>query len=219
MSGTTDVWGCEQDMLMPCLAPILHNTQETVCNSHDCPQKKKVNESQGIFIVAEDTEKKDSVTKLEALLNQWLCPDTSKCDVLFENAPETAQTRMSEPRLSLSENYWYRSQLCDGSRAFQRRELKNGAPWVLPVFFGDLAMTGYLKGPEDLPEVLQICNSTYCLTGITFWSGTHYNTRIRYNNKWYTYDGLQSVPLQPVPVYSAPVQARYTMSSCVYFKK
>jgi hypothetical protein len=124
---------------------------------------------------------------------------------------------MSELRLSLPENIWYQSCLCDGLRTSCNRVFKNGNPWVLPVFFGDLAMTGQLKGPEDLPEILEVLNSSYRLVCITFWNGNHYNARVYYDCKWYSYDGLQQVKLQQISSYSADVPAGYSMSSCIYF--
>jgi hypothetical protein len=36
-SGTVDVWGCELDMIMPRLAPILSTTLQTHCDANDCP--------------------------------------------------------------------------------------------------------------------------------------------------------------------------------------
>ena len=59
VSATVNVWGSEQDMIMPCLAEILQSTQETICDSADCLQKKKVHDSKGIFIVSTSEEKKD----------------------------------------------------------------------------------------------------------------------------------------------------------------
>ncbi len=124
---------------------------------------------------------------------------------------------MSEPRLALPDNYWYQSVLCDGSHTSQTRLFPNFLGFA--IFLGDLAVTGLLKGPEDLPELIKLSNSTYHLVGITFWNGNHFNAQVHYDDKWYTYDGLQSVPLQLTLSYSAAVQTGYSMSSCVYFKE
>ena len=220
LSGTVNVWGSEQDMIMPCLAPILHSTQETICNSDNCPQQRKANDSNGIFIVSTCVEKKDGESTFEAILRRWVCPEMQKCDARFDqNPPLTVRVRMSEPCLAIPENYWYQSVVCDGSHTSQPRVFTNGTPWVLPVFFGDLAITGHLKGPEDLPEIMELCNSIYHLRGITFWNGNHYIARIHYKSRWYTYDGLQNISLQPALTYSAAIQTGYIMSSCVYFKE
>ena len=39
VSSTVDIWGCEQDMFVPCLAPVTANTLKTTCTSKDCPKQ------------------------------------------------------------------------------------------------------------------------------------------------------------------------------------
>ena len=164
-------------MFSPSLTEILHTTQESNCDSPDCPHRRKTNESDGIFLVSWNVKRKQNEKKIEAKLNEWLYPEPKKCDGCFyEDAPPTAQT-------TLPENIWYQSCLCDDLHTSCNRVFKNGNPWVLPVFFGDLAMIGQLKGPEDLPEILEVLNSSYCLVGITFWKGNHYNARVYYDCK------------------------------------
>ena len=91
---------------MPCLAPILHSTQETICNSDNYPQKRKVNDSHGIFIVSTCVEKKDGESTFEAILRRWVCPELQKCDARFDQTPLlTTCVRMSEPCLVIPENY------------------------------------------------------------------------------------------------------------------
>ena len=38
-SSTVDVWGCEQDIFVPCLAPVTTSTLRTICSSKDCPKQ------------------------------------------------------------------------------------------------------------------------------------------------------------------------------------
>ena len=80
VSATVSVWGSEQDMIMimPCLAEILQSTQETICDSADCPQKKKVHDSKGIFIVSTSEEKKDAESKFQAMIKKWLGPEKQR---------------------------------------------------------------------------------------------------------------------------------------------
>ena len=105
VSATVNVWGSEQDMIMPCLAEILQSTQETICDTADCPQKKKVHDSKGIFIVSTCEEKKDGENKFQAVIKKWLGPEKQKCGMRFnQNPPLTAQVRMSEPSLAIPDN-------------------------------------------------------------------------------------------------------------------
>jgi rubredoxin len=85
--------------------------------------------SGAIFIISGDVEKEKNETKFEAIFNKWLCPEVTKCDSVFNNTPPaSAQTRMSEDRLALPDNVWYRSVICDGLRTSQARAFTNGTP-------------------------------------------------------------------------------------------
>jgi hypothetical protein len=64
VSATVNVWGCEQDMFSPSLTEILHTTQESNCDSPDCPQRRKTNESDGIFLVSLNVKRKQNEKNL-----------------------------------------------------------------------------------------------------------------------------------------------------------
>jgi hypothetical protein len=93
-SATVDVWGCEQDMVLPCLRPILSNSVCSVCDSPYCPQGKKVLHRSSLLIVNGDLERLEGQTYLELMLHAWLNPPPEPCNAAYhQNPPPTARTR------------------------------------------------------------------------------------------------------------------------------
>jgi hypothetical protein len=167
-SRTVDVWGCELDMVMLCLAPILSSTLQMSCDANKCPRKERIVQCKSIFITALNREKTATRSFLEEIFNDWLSPPSQPCKVMFDNQ------LVLEANTKLIEQYVdpeHQSMLCKGILRSQTRAFTNGHPWVLPIFFGDLARTcSELASPKDIPLVLPLLGTRYYLGGITFWN-------------------------------------------------
>ena len=81
-SGTVDVWGCELDMVMPCLAPILSSTMQMSCDTSDCPRKERSIRCKSIFITAASRTKTATWSFLQDVFNDWLSPPPQPCNAL-----------------------------------------------------------------------------------------------------------------------------------------
>lgn len=220
VSSTVDIWGCEQDMFVPCLTPVTTNTLTTTCTSQDCPQKIQEYNRSSIQILDGDVEKMQNKTYLESLFYHWLCPSPKPCYIEFQQQPPpTVPTKLGHPHFVLSDDSWTQHLCCGGTRLSETQHFANGLPWVLPIFLGDLAQTDKLNGPEEIPVSLQISDATYHLGGITFWNRVHYCGRLQYHGSWYDYDGLRNIPLKEIIDVSAPSPVGFIISSCVYFKE
>ena len=220
VSSTVDVWGCEQDMFVPCLAPVTTTTLKTTCSSKDCPKQIQELNRSSIQILDGIVEDIENQTYLETLFYNWLCPPPKPCDVQFQHQPPpSAPTRTTHSQFVLSGNFWNKPLCCGGIRSSESRQFPNGLPWVLPIFLGDLGQTNKLNGPEEIPKSLQILDTTYTLGGITFWNGVHYKGRLQYHGRWYDYDGMHGIPLQEINDVSAPSLVGFTIASTVYFKE
>ena len=201
-SGTVDVWGCKQDMILPCLSPIFSNSVSSFCDSPDCPQGDKLIQRSSRLIVNGGLEKRDDRTYLESMLEFLLHPKREPCGAEFkQRAPLPAKKRVVEPRMLISfcdATEIGESSYCGGTCKSEPKEFKNGLPWVLPVFLGNLAQTEHLKGPAELLFHVHVLGCRYSLGGLTFWNGIHYKGRFVYEGKWYNYDGLQRNPLKDI---------------------
>ena len=220
LSGTVNVWGCEQDMFVPCLTPVTTTSLNTTCTSQDCPKQIQECIRSSIQILDGNLEKSENKLYLESLFYHWLCPPPKPCNIEFQQQPPpTAPTKVGHPQLVLSHDTWTEPLCCAGIRLSETRHFLNGLPWVLPIFLGDLAQTNKLNGPDEIPTRLQISDATYQLGGITFWNGVHYIGRLQHRGRWYDYDGVRSIPLKEIIDVSAPLPVGFMISSCVYFKQ
>ncbi|CAB4001503.1 Hypothetical predicted protein, partial [Paramuricea clavata] len=203
-SRTVDVWGCELDM---------HFADELRCDK--CPRKERIVQCKSIFITALNRERTATRSFLEEIFNDWLSPPSQPCKAMFDNQ------LVLEANTELIEQYVdpeHQSMLCKGILRSQTRAFTNGHPWVLPIFFGDLARScSELASPKDIPLVLPLLGTRYYLGGITFWNGQHYMARLCYHKRWFNYDGLATPTLQPIASLLVPVRAGFIMSSAVYF--
>ena len=132
-SGTVDVWGCELDMVMPCLAPILSSTLQMSCDTIDCPQKERSIQCKSIFITAPSRTKTATRSFLQDVFNDWLSPPPQPCNAVLDNhtAPEIS-SEVIEQFVAPE----HQSELCTGTLQSQTRVFSNAHPWVLPIFFG-----------------------------------------------------------------------------------
>ena len=230
-SSTVDVWGCEQDMVLPCLSPTLSNKFISTCDSHHCPQKEKLIKSASICLLNSAFEL-GANNPLKILLEHWLHQPPHACSVKFDApAPETAVIREGEPYLVLEDHVWEQSQCCGGIHTSSNREFDNGLPWAIPLFVGQmlanagkcwqmLANAGKLQHPKELPSKFTINNTEYYIGGLTFWNGLHFTGRVQSDGYWYDYDGLNLNNLiKRVGDVTAPTPVGYVISSCVYFKE
>ncbi|CAB4013241.1 Hypothetical predicted protein [Paramuricea clavata] len=216
-SGTVDVWGCEQDMILPCLRPILSNSVRSFCDSPHCPQDEKVLQRSSMLIVNGGLERLEGQTYLELMLAAWLHPPPELCGAEFhQNPPPAAKTRQIEPWVLISETDVTESDYCGGTRPFESKEFDRGPPWVLPIFLGNLAQTKNLKDPEELPSHLHLLDCRYSLGGLTFWTRVHYNGRLFYRGKWYDYDGMHRNPLSDIQHASVPAPVGFILTSCLF---
>ena len=71
-TGTVDVWGCEQDMILPCFSSILSNSVWSFCNSPHCPQGEKDVRHSSMLIVKDGLERREGQSYLEAMTTQNL---------------------------------------------------------------------------------------------------------------------------------------------------
>ena len=82
-------------------------------------------------------------------------PKPEPCGAEFTQiAPPAAKKRVMEPRMLISVcNATEIGESCygGGTRKSEPKEFKNGPPWVLPIFLGNVAQTEHLKGPAELP--------------------------------------------------------------------
>ena len=148
MSATVDVWGCEQDMVLPCLRQILSNSVCSVCDSPYYPQGKKVLHRSSLLIVNGDLERLEGQTYLKLMLHTWLNPPPEPCNAAYhQNPPPTARTRQNEVHV-VPDRDTIRGDYCGGICTPESKEFGRGPPWVLPIFFGDLSQTDKLQGPE-----------------------------------------------------------------------
>lgn len=217
-SGTVDVWGCEQDMVLPCLSPILSNSVRSFCDSPHCPQGEKVLQRSSLLILNGELERRDNKSYLELMLELWLHPPPEPCNAEFpKDPPPTAVTRRRETLLLASDTLLTQAHYCGGARTSDSKEFNRGPPWVLPIFLGNLGNTEKLNGPEELPLHLHLLNSTYSLGGLTFWNGAHYIGRLLHHGKWYDYDGMHKNPLRSARSMSDAVPVGFILTSCIYF--
>ena len=87
VSSTVDIWGCEQDMFVPCLALVTVNTLKTTCTSKDCPKQIQELNQSSVQILNGNVEDIQNQTYLETLFYNWLCPPPIPCDVQFQHQP------------------------------------------------------------------------------------------------------------------------------------
>ena len=218
-SATVDVWGCEQDMFVPCLTPTTTSTLKTTCTSQHCPQAIQECNRGSIQILDGNVEKSENKLYLESLFYHWLCPPPKPCNMEFQQQPPpTAPTKVGHPQFVINHDTWTDPLCCGGIHLSETRCFVNGLPWVLPIFLGDLAQTDKLNGPDEIPIRLKISDATYQLGGITFWNRVHYIGRLQHRGRWYEYDGVCSIPLKEILDISAPSPVGFMISSCVYFK-
>ena len=103
VSATVDVWGCEQDMFVPCLTPATTTTLKTTCTSQHCPQQIQECNRTSIQILDGNVEKNEDKLYLESLFHHWLCPPPKPCDMQFQQQPPpTAPTKVGRPQLVLA---------------------------------------------------------------------------------------------------------------------
>ena len=110
--GTVDVWGCELDMIMPCLAPILSSTLKTHCNANDCPQKERSVHRKSIFITPLDL-KLNSDQFMQQIVNEWLSPPPKECNVVTDSLTDV-DGKLSELELILPRDNGTDSNRCEG---------------------------------------------------------------------------------------------------------
>ena len=72
VSATVDVWGCEQDIFVPCLTPVTTTTLKTTCTSQHCPQQIQECNQTSIQILDGNVEKSEDKLYLESLFKHWL---------------------------------------------------------------------------------------------------------------------------------------------------
>lgn len=107
VSATVDVWGCEQDMFVPCLTPVTTTTLKTTCTSQHCPQQIQECNRSSIQILDGNVEKSEDKLYLESLFYHWLCPPPKPCDMQFQQQPPpTAPTKVGRPQLALADDTW-----------------------------------------------------------------------------------------------------------------
>ena len=127
VSSTVDIWGCEQDMFVPCLALVTVNTLKTTCTSKDCPKQIQELNQSSIQILNGNVEDIQNQTYLETLFYNWLCPPPIPCDVQFQHQPPpTAPMKTGHSQFALSGNFWNEPLCCGGIRSSDPREFANG---------------------------------------------------------------------------------------------
>ena len=174
VSSTVNVWGCEQDMFVPCLESVTASTLDTTCTSNHCPKRHQQITRSSLEILGIEVENV-SQTYLEALFYSWLSPPPKPCNAEFQQSPPpSALTKFGCPQLVVPGNFWTKPLCCGGTRLSQPRQFSNGPPWVLPIFLGDLAQTDKLNGPAEIPTYLEIPGAKYQLGSVTSWNGVHY---------------------------------------------
>jgi len=199
----------------------LHRTQVTSRYlSSASPKGNETSSTSGIFL-HETNQVLPNETYVEAALWDWMVPQPCPCAKEFKDGvPSGVQAVLGPPRLDVSSNSVVQPWLCDGVRFSSPRIFPNEKPFELFVSLHHFSSNGLITKPQQLPPTITIDNQPYALYGCTFWSGLLYNSCIKYQKCWFSYDGLQErnlkgSGLQPSTIASL-LPAGYVLSLCMH---
>lgn len=219
-SGSINVWGNEYELFWKPLAALHPSEVSSRCSSASCPKSRETSSATGFFL-HETNQLKPGETYLEAALRDWIMPQPCSCGKEFTgDIPSGVRAVRGIARLDLSTNTLVSPLLCDGVRHLSPRTFPGGKPLALYISMYHFSSNGVITEPQQLPSAITIDGQSYELNGCTFWNGSHYKSCLKYQNHWFSYDGLMESKtrgsgLQPDSLTTL-LPHRYWLSSCMY---